>query len=960
MDNADSAQRLHFGRFLFDGAGQRLLSQDRSIPLPPKAVGVLATLLQRAGQLVTKNDLLDVVWGHRHVSESVLKTIVSDLRTALDDDARQPRFIETVARRGYRFIGTIDGQRPDLTQERPSQAPADPALAPDFIGRQDSLGRLGQAWARAADAQRQMFFLAGEAGIGKTTLIDAFVATLGDVAVARGQCIEQLGDGEAYLPVLEALAGLGRTDAALVPLMRRVAPTWLLQLPWLIEPSEQAALRAALDGSTQDRMLREFSELVEQWTQSRPLLLVTEDLHWCDEATVRLIDHVARRRPPAHLMWLASYRTPELVARDHPLNGLRHDLRLRRLCQELLLEPFSEAELAAYLKALRPAMAVDDAQVHRLYRQTDGLPLFVANLLDEWSEGPEPAPTTDEWAVSGSLAGIIERQLGRMTADTTDMLEAAAVCGVEFSCAMVARMLDRETSAVEAVCQDLARRQAWLAPTPFDTLADGALDLRFTFRHAVYRQVLYQRMSAAACVRLNRRAASAIAQLRPERLDELAGLLALHFERGREARSAVRCYATAGERALGRFAPREAMLLADRGLALVDRYPEMDSRDEADLALQSIKGAALAQSTGACTPQARAAFQRCSGLLSVLPPTRQHAWALAGMAWVPFACGEFDEAERVAVRVLEIGEAFDDDLIRATVHTFQAAAQLQRGRLAESWALLERSRVLFATLADVSVPHTLMQDPVTLSFGLRALVHALRGEATLARRSAQDAMDRAAQIARPMVQGFAARCANMVEIRFHGAEALLARATRMREVVADYRIDQAEGVSLAMLGWARAQTGDPAQGLRETEEGIARHLATGARFEATCLHRLVADAALLDDRLETARHHLEQGFAMAASTAEALHLPDLWLTRARLAAREADPAAARAAAEAAAQLAGQQGALTVALVAHVFLCDLEDTTAADLARLRAVRARWTDASPWALLSCADARLSAAD
>jgi len=92
--------RLHFGSFEFDEADARLAVDGRPVTLAPKAFGVLAALLRQPGQLVTKGDLLDAVWGHRHVSESVLKTTISELRAALGDDAKSPRWVETASRRG--------------------------------------------------------------------------------------------------------------------------------------------------------------------------------------------------------------------------------------------------------------------------------------------------------------------------------------------------------------------------------------------------------------------------------------------------------------------------------------------------------------------------------------------------------------------------------------------------------------------------------------------------------------------------------------------------------------------------------------------------------------------------------------------------------------------------------------------------------------------------------------------
>src|SRR6185295_6157432 len=208
-----------------------------------------------------------------------------------------------------------------------------------------------------------------------------FVAGVGDIACARGQCVEHYGTGEPYLPVLEAVAALCRGDRTLPALLRSVAPTWLLQLPWLSTAEERDALRRELAGVSPDRMLREMGELLDRLTERRPLLLITEDLHWSDRATIQLIDFIARRRGAARLMLLASFRLAEVVVLDHPLDLVRRELRLHRLCEEIVLDPFSEAEVADYVAGQSASISRDEAFVRSLHSRTDGVPLFVASVV---------------------------------------------------------------------------------------------------------------------------------------------------------------------------------------------------------------------------------------------------------------------------------------------------------------------------------------------------------------------------------------------------------------------------------------------------------------------------------------------------------------------------------------------------------------------------------------------------
>ena len=214
-------------------------------------------------------------------------------------------------------------------------------------------------------------------------------------------------------------------------------------------------------------MLREMGELLDRYTEQRPLLLVTEDLHWSDRATLQLIDYVARRRGRARLMWLSSFRLAEVVALDHPLNPLRHELRLQRLCQEVVLDPFSETEVADYIAQRSASLARDEAFVRALHERTDGVPLFVSSVITEVMER-----TTDDAAVEArlaavavpeNLAAIIDHYIARLGNDPRALLAAAAVCGVEFRVDTVALALEREVASVADACEALAREQVWLS-----------------------------------------------------------------------------------------------------------------------------------------------------------------------------------------------------------------------------------------------------------------------------------------------------------------------------------------------------------------------------------------------------------------------------------------------------------------------------------------------------------------
>ena len=214
-----TARDFTFGRFRLDNTNECLWHGQRAIPLRPKAFAVLKLLVQRPGHLVTKQQVLDTVWPGTFVGDAVLKDCVRQLREALQDNAAAPMYIETAHRRGYRFIGkpsqasstlSIEESKHSATRTMPSQQTVLPSLKSPagVLGRETELARMRDWLERTLGGERQLVFVTGEAGIGKTTLVQALLenaARIPGLRIARGQCLEHYGSGEAYMPVLDGI-----------------------------------------------------------------------------------------------------------------------------------------------------------------------------------------------------------------------------------------------------------------------------------------------------------------------------------------------------------------------------------------------------------------------------------------------------------------------------------------------------------------------------------------------------------------------------------------------------------------------------------------------------------------------------------------------------------------------------------------------------------------------------------
>ncbi len=577
-------RQIFFPPFRLDRANETLSTDVEVLPLTRKAYSVLLYLAERPGRLVTKEELLDAVWADTHVGEGVLKVAVAEIRKALGDDRQSPRFIETVHRRGYRFIAEIGHVE---TGARTGDGAAPPGRT---VERDAAIARLEKWLAQSFAGSRQVVFITGEAGIGKTALVETFLerSTAGDngVAIARGQCLEHFGEGEPYFPILEALAGLCRESARdrTIEILWQHAPMWLAQMPWLIGEAARERLKRETLGAAKERMLREIAEAIEAFTTETPLILVLEDLHWSDNSTVDLIGHLARRPGPARLLIVGTVRPAETIIKRHPLRELQRELQAHRLCAELPLELLSENAVARYIELRCPGGRLPAALARLVHERTDGNPLFMVNVLDALVADGQLARRSDGWELTAaldvinigipdSLQQLIEKQLERLGPDEKRILSAASVAGLEFSTRTLSGGMDAPISEIEVRCEEMCRRRLFIRPAESIQLADGSMLERYGFVHEMHRRVLYMGIPQARRVALHRRLGEFQETAYAQHLPEIAAELSVHFAEGHVYARAIHYLRLSAANAVRRYAHREAIGHLNRAVELLAHLP---------------------------------------------------------------------------------------------------------------------------------------------------------------------------------------------------------------------------------------------------------------------------------------------------------------------------------------------------------------------------------------------------
>jgi predicted ATPase len=478
---------------------------------------------------------------------------------------------------------------------------------PHFVGRDAELAVLSQWWTQVQRGMRQVGFIVGEPGIGKTALVDTFVAQLAatqDIPVGRGQCVNHYGMGEPYLPVLEALGRLCRDAEGdrFVSCLRRCAPSWLPHLPAVLAPADREALLHATHGVTPSRMLRELTDALEVLTAARPLVLVLEDLHWSDRATLAWLAYMARRRDSAQVLILGTYRPGEMVGHAHPLRPLLAGSPEPPVF-ELVLDALSAPAVASYVNPRCTAATLPASLPQFIHRRTSGLPLFLVALVDELvrsqlleSGEKERERRTDLEArgevVPDNLRQYIEQHLERLPDEDQALLEAASIAGPTFAVAAVAAGVARAAEALEARFTVLARQGQFVRASGTQTWPDGTMTACYQFKHALYHEVVCARMSAGHSMHLHQR-------IGPARRPATA------LRRGRSLQSwhctlrRTRCRAGralspfAAENALRRSAYQEAIAHLTQGLEMLTSLPDAAERVQHELEFLATLGLAL-------------------------------------------------------------------------------------------------------------------------------------------------------------------------------------------------------------------------------------------------------------------------------------------------------------------------------------------------------------------------------
>ena len=735
-----------FDPYRLDVRERLLLRGMQPVPLAPKLFDLLATLVRNAGRLIQKQDLLDEVWSEVEVEEGSLTRAISSLRQVLGSSPDGGDYIQTVAKRGYRFtapvretlVDDVDPLRSTGDNPLPPQLLAGEAV--EFVGREVELLQMNEVWRRAKAGRYQLLLVAGDPGIGKTRLALEFARARSaegttiligssdeEVLVPYQPFVECLSwyirlCDESDLRAQLAAAGGGAELGAFIPELRRRVPD--LPSPPFMNPESQRY-----------RLFETVAALLATASRMRPMLLVLDDLHWADKATLLLLRHVMRSARVAPLAIIATYRESEL-GRSHPLADMLITLRREHNVTHLSLRGFDVTTMEALVAHIVGTEA--PPQLAQLVADiTEGNAFFATEMLRHLKEdgaiGRLAGLTGKVFEVSrlGLSEGIKEmvgRRLSRLSDTCNRVLSVAAVIGREFEVAVLQEVAGVTVDELVDALEEASRVQL-----VSESLKAG----HFAFMHALVRETLHDELSSPRRVRLHGRVAEAIERVTEDRPVLPLADLAYHFTQAASAGSvdkAIDYAIRAGDRAADALAHEEATRLFGMALMSLEFKPPTADADRLHVNLHTRRARSL-DALGEWALEARELEAALRHLDPLQIERRCEIVLQLASAW--FLLLDLRPVEQYAAEARQLAERLNRPDLEANAIAWLARCQQANGDL-EAAIAMDR-RAMARAPGVITAAH--MMGPLTLYLAGRSSEGlALACETADAARSSRDSM----------------------------------------------------------------------------------------------------------------------------------------------------------------------------------------------------------------------------
>lgn len=746
-----------------------------------------------------------------------------------------------------------------------------PAASPvRLVGRQRELGLLAERWRKALEGAAGFAVIAGEAGVGKTRLLDELscVVQRAGFDTMRARCFAARGR-LALAPVSEWLR-----SPALRSARGRLEPVWAREVDRLVPPADAGPappLRPMADAWQRHRFFEGLARAV--LSAGRPALLVLDDLQWCDEDTLawlQLLLHLGQGYP---LLVVAAMR-PEEIDGNPELTEMLRALRSAGQVTDVSLVPL-DAERSAELAAGVLGTALARAQAEWLYAATGGYPLFVIESVRAHVLGSPAAafaaaaghraPADGAVAALGVIGGpdlgpqaraVLTGRIRQAAPAAREVAELAAVIGRDFTLELLTEASDLDSDVVVEAVDELWRRRI---------IREQSL-ASYDFFHDLLRDTAYGEISLPRRRLLHRRVAQALELIHADDPGAAAAAIAYQYERADRPARAVPHHVLAAEVATGVFANQKAIRHYRRAAEILRHAPAGRGRDAGELAIRNAMAAPLNARYGYASTELQSVLERARDLAERLGDTRLQLLSLVGLFAVRYVQGHVAESYAIANRSLELSHLHPD----ATGQAHFAVAGS-----ATSMALHEQSLPHFA------LAHEMCHDAAPALVGTRLEVHARAWSAHALWLLGRDeeslhwcdwAIARAEEVEHPYSLAVALSYAAITHQLRGDVRRTLDFAGRVQEICARYEFAYYGNWGLILAGWCKGGS----DGADQIREGLGRLRDQGALARQPYYLALLAETLIAAGQGDAAGVVLESARAAAAAQDDRWWLPELY------------------------------------------------------------------------------------
>jgi DNA-binding SARP family transcriptional activator/predicted ATPase len=864
----------------------------------------------------------------RHVLDKELGVEPTEETTRLYEQIRDGKLKASVARpaRPPSFLAKSPAF---LAEEEPLESGR-----PIFVARERELAQLGEFFDLALGGQGRVIFVTGEAGSGKTALIQEFTrwaqVAHADLVSAGGNCNAHTGIGDPYLPfreVLELLSGevearwaagavtrdYARRSWNMLPFTARalvevgpdlidtfVPGTVLIErasafapdgADWLTRLDELAKRKAvpAGPGPQQSALFEQYARVLQALARQRPLVLVLDDLQWADLGSISLLFHLGRHLASSRILIVGAYR-PEEVALGrgegrHPLEPVVNEFRrefgdiavdLDQAAGQDFIETFLDSEP----NRLGPRFR------EMFYRQTQGHPLFTIELLrglqergdlvqdpeGRWIEGP----ALDWETLPARVEGVIAEHIGRLTDSLQEVLRTASVEGEKFTAEVVARVQAADEQEILARLSDkLDRRHRLVSALGIMRIGDQRIS-QYRFRHILFQKYLYNSLDQVERARLHEEVGTALEALYGEAAEEIAVQLAWHFQFAGIAKRTVFYLHQAAKKAARLSAYEEAIAHFTKALELLETLPEIPERTQQELALHLGLVVPLQAIRSFAAPEVERSCGRALDLCLQMGETPQLLPALFLLWQSEIPRAQYEKALNIAEQLFSLAQREQDPRHIAVAnlvigYTLTCTGEFTRARSHLEEMISRYDPQQYHTLVQVLGQEVGVLGLSTLSWPLWFL-----GYPDQALKRSQEALALAQRLDHPFSLAFALAIAGA---NFH----LFRREVEMIEkwTEALNRLATNEGFALyqagvtIVQGWVHTQRGRSEQGIALMHRGVATWHTLGLRIQHTQLLAMLTEAYGKTGRAEEGLKLLPEALEAVEKTNERYYEAEL-------------------------------------------------------------------------------------